>query len=184
MRATRRKAAAVSLAWPCLALVGCIGPMNIGSIRGDFSFVTVTEMDLKPATDGTAFGFEIARGTDADSAFGPIYFAFAYSLAELDTPGFPDTKEHRVGTRWRSSVLRSNTSSYPYAMVGVYTSWLEMGNRQGGKFGVGVEGGYGLRIGLGPRAALDLEALVAYGHFESGFETFSVRFGGALAIRF
>jgi hypothetical protein len=158
--------------------------MNIGSVRGDVSFVTATALDLKPTDDGMAFGIEIARGNDTDAAFGPIYFGFAYSYAELDTPGFDDTIEHRAGTRWRSSILESNTSSYPYAAVGVYLSWLEMGNRPQGKLGVGAEGGFGLRIGLGRRAALDLEALVSYGFSEGQFETSAARLGGALAVRF
>jgi hypothetical protein len=177
-------AAAAPLVCACLAFAGCIGPMNISSVRADFSLVTATGSDLKPTDDGTAFGFEIARGTDADVAFGPLYFAFAYSFAQLDTPGFDDTIEHRAGTRWRSSVLQSNTSSYPYAAVGVYLSWLEMGNRPQGKFGAGAEGGYGFRIGLGPRAAFDIEALAGYGISEGGFETFSIRLGGALVVRF
>ena len=158
--------------------------MNIGSVRGDVSFVTATALDLKPTDDGIAFGFEVARGNDTDAAFGPIYFGFAYSFAELDTPGFDDTTEHRAGSRWRSSVLKSNTSSYPYAAVGVYLSWLEMGNRPQGKFGAGAEGGLGLRIGLGSRVALDLEALTSFGWSEGHYETFSARLGGALTARF
>ena len=182
--AKNRSRAAGPLACACIALAGCIGPMNIGSVRGDFSLVTGTSHGLRAAVDGTAFGFEIARGTDQDAAFGPLYFAFAFSFAELDTPGFDDTTEHRAGMRWRSSVLESSTSSYPYAAVDVYLSWLEMGNRPEGKFGAGVEGGYGFRIGLGPRAALDIEALASFGLSEGHFETSSVRFGGALVVRF
>ena len=184
MSATLRPAAAVGLAGACIALAGCIGPMNISSVRGDFSYITATRNGLKYTDDGAAFGIEIARGTDVDTAFGPIYFGFAYSFAELETPGFEDTTEHRAGTRWRSSVLESNTSSYPYAAVGVYLSWLEMGNRPQGKFGAGAEGGYGFRMGLGPRAALDLEALASFTWSEGHYETFSVRLGAALAARF
>ncbi|MHC4253202.1 MAG: hypothetical protein ACYS9X_29130, partial [Planctomycetota bacterium] len=88
MRATLRPAAAVPLAGACIAFAGCIGPMNIGSVRGDFSYITATQNGLKYTDDGTAYGIEIARGTDTDTAFGPIYFGFAYSFAELETPGF------------------------------------------------------------------------------------------------
>jgi len=181
VRTTRQ---AVPLACICLSFAGCIGPMNLTSVRADFSYVTATANGLKPTDDGTAFGIEVARGKDTDSAFGPIWFGFAYSFAELDTPGFDDTTEHRAGTRWRSSLLESNTSSYPYAAVGVYLSWLELGNRPRGKLGAGVEGGYGFRIGMGPRAALDIEALAGAGWSEGHFETFSARLGGALVIRF
>ena len=158
--------------------------MNVGAIRAGYSYVTATANGLQNTTDGTAFGIEVARGTDSDAGFGPLYFGFAYSFAELETPGFDDTTEHRAGTRWRSSVLESSTSSYPYAAVGVYLSWLEKGERPQGKLGAGVEGGYGLRIGMGPRAALDIEALAGAGWSEGHYETFSVRLGGALVVRF
>ena len=181
MRTTRQ---AVPLACICLSFAGCIGPMNVGSIRAGYSYVTATANGLQNTTDGTAMGFEVARGTDSDAGFGPMYFAFAYSFAELETPGFDDTTEHRAGTRWRSSVLESSTSSSPYAAVGVYLSWLEKGERPQGKFGAGVEGGYGLRIGMGPRAALDIEAIAGAGWSEGHYETFSVRLGGALVARF
>ncbi len=180
----RRSALAILLAAVALVPAGCLGPMNIGSVRTDASIVHWQGYDHPAVDNSQVMGIEVARGKDTDPAFGPIYFGFAYSYARTEMPGHDDTIEQRFGTRWRSSVLEETTSSYPFAAVGVYGGWFEPGNRTTGKIGIGAEGGYGLRLGLGSHAAIDLDVMFSYGWYEGKYEVLSTRFGGALAARF
>ena len=183
LRATP-KAALGTLALAAFAAAGCIGEMNIGSVRTGFGLVTWRGTDHPGIGDSLALDLEVSRGTDTDPAFGPIYFGVAYSNARTEIPGVGDTVEQRLGTRWRSSMLETNTSSFPYAAVGVYGGWIEPGDRPKGKIGLGFEGGLGGRIGLGPRAALDLGMMMSYGRYEGNYEVLSTRFAAAVVVRY
>jgi hypothetical protein len=175
--------------WPALAacaaaLAGCLGPLNIGATRLDAQYIVWPGYDYRQNDKGTALGIELARGTDTDPAFGPIYFGLAYSYAALEMGGYDDTHEHRLGTRWRSSMLDHTSSSYAYATGGVFLGWIEPGDERGGRLGAGVEGGYGVRAGLGPHAALDLDVTFTYAFYDGRYEQLSTRLGGALVARY
>ncbi len=175
----------LALAAVAFLSAGCIGPMNLRAVRLGGGWVTSTGSDLWRTGNGPPFDIEIAIGQDTDPAFGPIYFGFAYSYVRLDEPGSPDdTYEHRAGTRWRSSMLEETTSIYPYASVGVYLGWMELGYQTAGRLGFGVEGGYGVRLGLGSHAAIDLEMIYSYSFYGGDHNATQMRLGGALVIKY
>ncbi len=189
-RPNRGNAAGMRRSFLALAAVaflsaGCIGPMNLSAVRAGGGWVTSTGADLWRTGNGDLLDIEIARGKDTDPAFGPIHFGFAYSYIRLDEPGFSyDTYEHRAGTRWRSSMLERTTSIYPYATVGVYLGWLELRNAPAARIGLAVDGGYGVSIGLGPHAAIDLEAIYSYAFYGRDHNATQIRLGGALVVRY
>lgn len=177
-----------------LACSGCPLTTTMWAARLDAGFVTWTGEDIgSVAGAGQAVGFEIAPGDDTSSAMGPIYIGFAYSLATFDDKSLPgETLEHRAGVRARSSVLAKPTSTYPYASVGAYLAWLDEEDGPG-RFGLGVEGGFGLRLGFGPpgrgthglrRLALDIDMMMSYGYFEAAYQALSTRFGAAFVLGF
>ncbi len=183
--AAEMRRSVLALAAVAFLLAGCIGPMNLSAVRAGGGWVTSTGSDLWRTGNGSVLDIEIARGKDTDPAFGPIYFGFAYSYVRLDEPGLTyDTYEHRAGTRWRSSMLEETTWIYPYAAVGVYLGRLELRNAPAGRIGLGVEGGYGVRIGLGSHAAIDLDMMFSYGFYGRDHNATQMRLGGALVVRY
>ena len=181
-----RQSPAFSLALAAILVLccGCLVTTNIGSTRVDGHYAAWTGGDLARAPTGDALGIEVALGTDLDPAFGPLYMGVAYSQSTLRDPGSQGIAEHCLGTRWRSSMLEGNTSSYPFAAVGVYLGWMESDALSYDRFGIGVEGGYGFRLGLGAHAALDLEMMMSAALHVGGIEATSTRFGGALVVRY
>jgi len=176
-----------------LACAGCPLEPTMWAARLDAGYVTWTGEDIAGvAATGNSIGLEIAPGDDTAPAMGPIYIGIAYSAARFNDESVPgDTLEHRLGVRARSSTLARCTSSYPYASVGAYLAWLDEESGPG-RFGIGVEGGLGLRLGFGPsghggslrRLALDLDMMMSYGYFEAAYQALSTRFGAGLAFGF
>jgi hypothetical protein len=180
-------------AWPALVIAlasgaGCLFEPNLRAVRAEYGALIWTGEDLgRVASEGDVWGAEIAVGTDQDPNMGPLYFGLAYSRGALDRPelGAPydDVIEHRLGGRARSSMLHQTTAVYPYAAVGAYVGWIEDEAPDDGNLGIGVEGGYGARVGLGSHLALDVDMIFAYGYYESGYSATQTRFHAALAAK-
>ena len=180
MRPLARGAASLGAIALGFAAAGCPFMKTSTTVRVDAHQVTWTDLDLEPlASGGTAWGFEFAPCDDSQSAMGPMYIGGAYSRAVLDD----DSVEQRAGVRARSSMLDHSSASFPYAAVGVYLGWLEPTGRYS-RIGMGVEGGFGLRLGMGRHAGLDLEAIFSYGYYASAFQAQCLRLGGGLFIGF
>jgi hypothetical protein len=177
------RAASGAAAAAALALgQGCIFSPEFGAFRAGWHPAMTVEGDTA-ASDGEAWGVEITGGVGGEPAerpvMGPLFFGFGFSQAEMGQGPTRET-ERRFGVRARSSMLSRPTRHYPYAAVGAYLGHIE---RPGGdRAGIGVEGGYGLRLALGGHAALDLEALYSYGFYDAGYEAASGRFGLGLTL--
>jgi hypothetical protein len=162
-----------------LAAAGCPFKKSVNTVRVEGHYLTWIGEDMADlGSEGEAYGFEIAPGDDSQPAMGPLYIGGAYSVARVEG----GSEEHRAGVRARSSMLSRSSSSFPYAMVGVYMGWLERAEGDA-KFGAGIEGGYGVRLAM-KGIAFDLEMILGYGLYVAGFDQLSTRLGGGLVISF
>lgn len=136
---------------------------------------------IVPQGEGGSIEVSIGGERGEELRMGPIYFALALSET-LYGPGGSEGTMYRFGFRSRSSMLNKPTRSYPYAAVGVYAGFLELAAEPQGRLGLGVDGGYGVRIGIGSRAALDIELTVAYSYLAGGLEDLSWSYGLAFSV--
>jgi hypothetical protein len=187
VRALERAVFAAALI--CLG-AGCVTfKRTMGAVRLEAHRVLWTGSELG-RVDGTgdSFGFEVTPGTDAEPEMGPLWLGLAYSYAVLDAPWETGrTREHRAGIRARSSTLSLNSAVYPYAMVGAFIGHMDAEGEPETYLGVGIEGGFGLRLGMGSwkkSLALDLEFIASWGRYEEAYDSLSTRLGGALAVAF
>lgn len=163
-----------------LLAAGCPLEQSKMSVRADVHTLMWPGDDLVYlGNTGSDFSLEIAPGDMSQPAMGPLYIGGAVSQTTIED----DSVIVRGGLRARSSMLESQTNTYPYAMVGVYAAFLDPTDRTS-KFGGGVEGGYGFRLGMGESAAVDLEMIFEYGYFENAFSIMSTRLGGGLMVQF
>jgi hypothetical protein len=180
VRSSARRLLALYAAVAAVSAAGCPLVKNTTSVRVEFHELIWPGLDLADlGVDGSGVGLEIAPGDASQPAMGPFYLGGVCSMVRMDD----DTFLYRAGIRGRSSTLDRPTFSYPYAMVGVYAGWLDL-ELTGGKFGAGIEGGYGFRFGLGEKAAFDLEILFEYGYFEGAYSLMNTRVGGGLMLQF
>lgn len=173
----------LTVAAACCVLAGCIFEPNIRNVRACAYDVGWTGYDIPGVTGGEAYTLEITGGTDTEPDMGPLFFGFMATVQRLRTPGGEALWEYRGGIRALSSMLDGPSRSYPYATVGSYFALYEPAGTEATRLGLGIEGGFGARLGLGDRVAVDLDFLMSYGHFEASNNLLSTRFGGALTMQ-
>jgi hypothetical protein len=171
-----------TLAAACCALAGCIFEPNVGNVGLSAYSVGWTGYDIKGLPQGEAYGFEVTSGTDTEPEMGPLFFGGMFTVQRINSGPDRVAWEYRAGIRARSSVLDHLTASYPYAVVGSYFGLYEPAGRETSRFGIGVEGGYGARLGLGG-LVVDIEFIMSYGLFEAWNNLLSTRFGGAVTMQ-
>jgi hypothetical protein len=171
------------LAAACCALAGCIFKPNLRDVRVCAYDIGWTGYDILGVTGGEAYTLEITGGTDTEPDMGPLYFGFMATVHRFREPGGEALWEYRGGIRALSSMLDGPSWSYPYAVVGSYFGFYQPAGTEAGRLGVGVEGGFGARLGLSNRAAADIDFLMSYGHFEGSNNLLSTRFGGAITMK-
>ncbi len=173
----------LALVAACCALAGCIFEPNLWNARVCGYDVRWTGSAIRGAPRGEAWTVELTGGTNTEPEMGPLFFGGMFTVQRLWEPGGEKVWEYRGGIRALSSMLDHPSRSYPYAVVGSYFGWYEPARKTYGRFGIGVEGGFGARLGLGDRAALDLELLMSYGLFTGWEQLTSTRFGGAITMQ-
>ena len=166
----------------CCVLTGCIFEPNLANVRVCAYDVSWSGYDILDAQEGEAYTVEVTRGTDAEPEMGALFIGAMLTVQRLTGAGEEDLWEYRGGIRALSSMLDHASRSYPYAAVGAYFGYFEEAAKNYGRLGIGVEGGFGARLGMGA-LAVDLEFLMSYGHFESHRNLSSTRFGGALTLQ-
>jgi len=167
----------------CL-LTGCIFEPNLHGVRVSAQQIGWTGADLgKIAASGESTDVEIALGTDADPMMGPLFVGFAYSYGWVNgrLPG--RTREHRAGIRFRSSILEGKSQTCPYAATGAFLGYMDSEGEPVPWKGLGIEGGFGVRIGLA-KLAVDLDMMMSWVTYESWYNAASTRFGVALFVGF
>ncbi len=200
-RSSRRSAlcplASVTLILFIVVSSGCgIFEPTIAASRAEGHWVMWTGSELSEIDDDAeAYGFEVTIGTDAEPEMGQLYMGFAYSVALLDDADYPgETRQHRAGVRFRSSVLDHNSASYPYAAVGAFFEYMESEGEPtpDPRVTIGIEGGYGYRFGFGSwqkgkkktSLALDVEIISSWARYWDGFDSLSTRVGMGLALTY
>ena len=167
----------------CCVLAGCIFESNLGNVRLCAYDVGWTGYDILGSQEGEAYTVEFTRGTNTEPEMGALFIGGMFTVQRLSGPGDENIWEYRGGVRALSSMLDHPSRSYPYAVVGSYFGYFEEAWKNYGRLGVGVEGGFGARLGLGDRAAVDLELVMSYGLFEAWNNLTSTRFGGAITAQ-
>ena len=173
----------LALVAACCVLAGCIFKPNIGNVRLCAYDVGWTGYDIRGLPDGEAYTLEITSGTNTEPEMGPLFFGGMFTVQRINSGPDRVAWEYRGGIRALSSMLDHVSRSFPYAVVGSYFARYDPAGSGPSRLGVGVEGGFGARLGLGDRAAVDLELVMSYGLFEAWNNLTSTRLGGALTMQ-